>query len=114
PIEHKIQQELGPKMREMSVVDVRKKCYDYAAKYATIQSEQFQRLGVRGAWPRPSWTMTGTFEANTLELFARFVENGLVYKKLKPVPWSIANQTALAAAALEDKDTEDTSVVVGL
>src|SRR3954470_14350043 len=30
PIEHKIQQELGPKLREMSTLDVRRKCYAYA------------------------------------------------------------------------------------
>ncbi len=112
PIEHKIQQELGPKMREMDVVDIRRRCYDYAAKYATIQNEQFQRLGVLGDWANPYWTMKGTYEANTLEVFARFVENGLVYKKLKPVPWSIANQTALADAELEYKDVEDTSIYV--
>src|SRR5437016_2316685 len=31
PIEHKIQQELGPKLREMSKVEVRQRCHDYAA-----------------------------------------------------------------------------------
>src|SRR5436190_21183734 len=46
PIEHKIQQELGPKLREMSVIEVRKRCYDYAEKFVNIQSEQFQRLGI--------------------------------------------------------------------
>src|SRR5208283_1270069 len=45
PIEHKIQQDLGPKLRQMSVVEVRKLCYEYAAKFVKIQSEQFQRLG---------------------------------------------------------------------
>src|SRR6266545_4443027 len=33
PIEHKIQQDLGPKLRQMSVVDVRKRCFEYASKY---------------------------------------------------------------------------------
>ena len=112
PIEHKIQQELGQKMRELPVVEVRQKCYDYAAKYARIQSEQFQRLGVLGDWAHPYWTMESTFEAHTLEVFARFVEDGLVYKKLKPVPWSITNQTALADAELEYKDVQDTSIYV--
>src|SRR5687768_10862947 len=39
PIEHKIQEELGPKLRQMEVVDVRKKCHEYADKYVKIQSE---------------------------------------------------------------------------
>ena len=112
PIEHKIQQELGSKIREMPVVDVRKKCYDYAAKYAATQNEQFQRLGILGDWSHPYWTMKGPYEANTLEVFARFVEHGLVFKKLKPVPWSVTNQTALADAELEYKDVQDTSIYV--
>src|SRR4051794_13407701 len=37
PIEHKITQELGPKAREMSVVDIRKRCFEYAKKYVDIQ-----------------------------------------------------------------------------
>lgn len=112
PIEHKIQQELGPKLREMSTVEVRRRCYAYAEKYAKLQSEQFQRLGVLGDWARPYWTMTPDYEAGTLEVFARFVEAGLVYKQLKPVQWSIANQTALADAELEYQDVDDTSVYV--
>lgn len=112
PIEHKIQQELGPKLREMAIVDVRRRCFEYAAKYATIQSEQFQRLGILGEWDQPYWTMKPEYEATTLEVFAKFVEAGLVYKQLKPVHWSIANQTALADAELEYKDVESESVYV--
>ncbi len=112
PIEHKIQQELGPKMRQMEVVEIRRHCYQYAEKYATLQNQQFQRLGILGDWEHPYWTMSGSYEAATLEVFARFVERGLVYKKLKPVPWSIANQTALADAELEYQDVEDNSIFV--
>src|SRR5512146_1339236 len=34
PIEHKIQEHLGPKWREVPTAEVREKCYEYAAKYA--------------------------------------------------------------------------------
>src|SRR4051794_36431907 len=112
PIEHKIQQDLGPKLRQMSTVDVRRRCFEYAAKYAAVQSEQFQRLGILGEWDNPYLTMTAGYEASTLEVFARFVEAGLVYKQLKPVHWSIANQTALADAELEYKEVTDPSVYV--
>ena len=112
PIEHKIQQELGPKLREMSTVDVRKRCFAYADKYVKVQAEQFQRLGILGDWEKPYLTMTSDYESSTLEVFARFVEAGLVYKQLKPVPWSVANQTALADAELEYQDVEDPSVYV--
>ncbi|MEO6437364.1 MAG: class I tRNA ligase family protein, partial [Tepidisphaeraceae bacterium] len=112
PIEHKIQQELGTKIRVMDTVDVRRKCQEYAAKYVKVQSQQFQRLGILGEWDNPYLTMTPDYEADTLEVFARFVEAGLVYKQLKPVPWSVSNQTALADAELEYQDVEDASVYV--
>ncbi|HUB24957.1 MAG TPA: class I tRNA ligase family protein, partial [Tepidisphaeraceae bacterium] len=112
PIEHKIQQDLGPKLREMSTLEIRRKCFEYADKYVTIQSQQFQRLGILGEWDNPYQTMSPGYEALTLEVFAQFVEKGLVYKKLKPVPWSIENQTALADAELEYQDVSDKSVFV--
>ena len=115
PIEHKIQEEIkkeGKDYRTVGVVDMRKRCFEYAQKYAAVQSDQFQRLGILGEWDRPYLTMTPDYEAATLEVFARFVEAGLVYKQLKPVPWSVANQTALADAELEYKDVEDPSVYV--
>jgi isoleucyl-tRNA synthetase len=115
PIEHKIQEEMqkhGKKFREMSVVEVRKACFAYAQKYANMQAEQFKRLGILGDWANPYLTMKPEYEAGTLEVFAKFVEADLVYKKLKPVPWSVANQTALADAELEYKDVEDLSVFV--
>jgi isoleucyl-tRNA synthetase len=112
PIEHKIQQDLGPKLRQMSTLEVRKLCHEYAEKYVRIQSEQFQRLGILGEWDQPYITMNPVYEAETLEVFARFVEAGLVYKQLKPVPWSIENQTALADMELEYQDVTDNSVFV--
>jgi len=112
PIEHKIQQDLGPKLRQMSVSEVRRLCHEYAQKYVAIQSEQFQRLGILGEWANPYITMSPQYEAQTLEVFARFVEAGLVYKQLKPVPWSVENQTALADAELEYQDVTDDSIYV--
>jgi len=112
PIEHKIQEELGPKIRQMDVAEIRRRCHEYAEKYAAIQSRQFQRLGILGDWQNPYMTMSPRYEASTLTVFAHFVEAGLVYKKLKPVPWSISNQTALADAELEYRDVEDPSIYI--
>jgi isoleucyl-tRNA synthetase len=112
PIEHVIQKELGPKLREMSTIDVRQRCHAYAKKYVDIQSRQFQRLGVWGDWDHPYLTMTPNYESHILEVFAAFVDAGLVYKQLKPVHWSIENRTALADAELEYQDRADTSVYV--
>ena len=112
PIEHKIQEKVGSKLREMDKLAIRRMCFDYAAKWGSVQSEQFQRLGILGDWGRPYYTMSPEYEAATLEVFAKFVEHGLVYRKLKPVHWSVANRTALAEAELEYRDREDPSVWV--
>jgi isoleucyl-tRNA synthetase len=115
PIEHQIQEQVkkeGKNYRELGVVDVRQRCFAHASKFAKAQSEQFQRLGILGDWDNPYLTMAPAYEASTLEVFAKFVEAGLVYKQLKPVPWSVANQTALADAELEYEDVTDPSVYV--
>jgi isoleucyl-tRNA synthetase len=112
PIEHIIAQKLGPKLRQMEKTQVRKLCHEHAEKFIGIQSEQFQRLGILGDWHNPYATMRPAYEAQTLEVFAKFVEHGLVYKQLKPVHWSIENQTALAEAELEYQDRDDPSVYV--
>ncbi len=112
PIEHKIQQELGPKIRQMAPEQVRKLCHDYAQKYIDIQRTQLKRLGVLGDWHDPYVTMSPHYEASQLEVFAKFVESGLVFKKLRPVPWSVSNQTALAEHELEYQEVEDPSIYV--
>ena len=56
--------------------------------------------------------MKPDYEGATLEVFADLVEKGIVYRDLKPVHWSIANQTALADAELEYFDRKDTSIFV--
>jgi isoleucyl-tRNA synthetase len=115
PIEHKIGEEIkkeGKRIHELGTLEVRRRCFEYASKYATVQCEQFKRLGILGEWNNPYLTMKPQYEAATLEVFAKFVEAGLVYRKLKPVPWSVANQTALADAELEYQDVQDQSVYV--
>ena len=112
PIEHKIQENLGSGWRDVSQLQIREKCHAYAEEFIVKQSEQFQRLGILGNWAEPYKTMTPTYEASTLEVFARFVERELVYKQLKPVTWSVENQTALADAEVDYKEVVDTTVFV--
>ncbi len=112
PIEQKIVEALGEKMETMTPTEIRQRCRTYAEKFAAIQSEQFQRLGVMGQFDQPYITMDPSYEAAVVEVFARLVEQGLVYRQLKPVHWSIANRTALADAELEYHDREDWSIYV--
>jgi len=112
PIEAKVADDLGGKVKDMDPLEIRRRCHEYATKFQALQSEQFQRLGVMGEFDNPYITMAPQYEASTLEVFARLVERQLVYKQLKPVHWSIENRTALAEAELEYHDRQDPSVFV--
>lgn len=112
PIEHKVMQDLGDKAREMEPIQIRRKCKTYAEKFVKLQKTQMQRLLTMADYDDPYLTMLPRYEKGVLEVFAGLVEKGLVFRQLKPVHWSIANQTALAEAELEYYDKEDTSVFV--
>ncbi|MFW6133474.1 MAG: isoleucine--tRNA ligase [Planctomycetota bacterium] len=112
PIEHKVVEELKPDPAGLDPTDIRRRCRDYAEKFAAVQSEQFRRLAVIGAFDDPYITMSPQYEAAVLEVFARLVEAGVVYRQLKPVHWSIENRTALAEAELEYHEREDPSIYV--
>ncbi len=108
PIEYKVVKE----SRELSPLEVRKKCEAFARKFIDIQREQFKRLGVFGDWEHPYLTMDPKYEAEILRAFAVFVEEGLVYEAQKPVFWSTGAQTALAEAEVEYQERGDTAVYV--
>ncbi|MDR2462610.1 MAG: isoleucine--tRNA ligase [Verrucomicrobiales bacterium] len=114
PIEHKVMKELAEqnKNADLDPLVIREKCAAMAAKYIDIQREQFKRLGVFGEWQRPYVTMDNAYEAEELRLFAKLVDNNLVYQALRPVSWSTGCQTALAEAEVEYSDRRDTAVYV--
>jgi isoleucyl-tRNA synthetase len=112
PIESKVQQDVGPELVRMSHAEVRRRCAEYAQHWVHVQTDQFKRLGVVGDWGNSYVTMSPQYEAGVLEVFAKMVEQGLVYKQLKPVHWSIENRTALAEAELEYEERTDDSIFV--
>ncbi len=113
PIEHKVMTEARESGADLSdTMKARRKCKTYAERFVKLQSQQMQRLLTLADYDEPYLTMDPKFEAATLEVFASLIEAGLVYRGLKPVHWSIENQTALADAELEYYDREDTSVYV--
>ncbi|MDP6637391.1 MAG: isoleucine--tRNA ligase [Phycisphaerae bacterium] len=114
PIEAKVMEKLGEKAKELDATVIRRICAEYAEKFVNLQRTQFKRLGVMGQFEEPYLTMNPAYEAAGLEVFARLVEEGLVFRQLKPVHWSIANQTALADAELEYHDREDSSIFVAM
>tara|TARA_Y100001933_G_scaffold195203_1_gene195494 strand:+ start:92733 stop:95576 length:2844 start_codon:yes stop_codon:yes gene_type:complete len=112
PIEHKVMQDLGDKARQMQPIQIRRKCKTYAEKFVKQQMGQMKQLLTIADYDNPYLTMDPGFEQGVIEVFSALVEKGLVFRQLKPVHWSIDNQTALAEAELEYEDREDTSVFV--
>ena len=112
PIEVKVMAELGDKAREMGKPEFRKLCKKYASKYVKLQSKQFASLGIFGDFKNPYLTLKPQYEKGILDIFAELVGNGLVYKQLKPIHWSIGCETALADAELEYQDVSSSSVYV--
>jgi isoleucyl-tRNA synthetase len=94
----------GVNRKEMSLVDYRKVCYEYAMDQVERQKEQFKRLGILGDWDHPYITLTKDFEGRQVKVFAKMVEKGLIYKGLKPVYWSPSSESALAEAEIEYQD----------
>ena len=112
PIELKVSEELGAKMKEMSPLEIREKCTEYAKKWVEIQKEGFQRLGVLGEWDKPYLTLNPEYEAKQLEVFGELYENGYIFKGLKPIYWSPVTETALAEAEIEYKNHVSPSIYV--
>jgi isoleucyl-tRNA synthetase len=112
PIEIKVDKELGPKKARMSTVEIRQACRRYAEKYVDLQRQDFRRLGVLGEWDHPYLTMNFEYEALIVEAFLKFLEQGYVYRGLKPVYWCTHCQTALAEAEVEYEEHRSRSIYV--
>jgi len=112
PIEIKVDQLLGERKKEMSIIEIREECKKYALKYIDIQREEFRRLGVFGEWEKPYLTMNPEYEGEVLRHLAAFFASGNIYKGKRPVHWCAHCQTALAEAEIEYKDRTSPSIYV--
>ena len=112
PIEQQAIKSLGLNRNNVSVVEFRRKCRDYALKYVEIQKEQFKRLGVRGDWENPYITLDPKFEAVQIKVFGEMAKKGFIYKGLKPVYWCCDCETALAEAEVEYGTKKSPSIYV--
>ncbi|MFN3826629.1 MAG: isoleucine--tRNA ligase [Micavibrio sp.] len=115
PIEWKIEEKYraeGKNKDDVSPLDFRAECRAFAQKWVDTQSGQFQRLGVIGDWKTPYLTMTNRAEAQIVREIHKFLMNGLLYKGVKPVMWSVVEKTALAEAEVEYKEHKSITVWV--
>jgi isoleucyl-tRNA synthetase len=110
PIETQVKETYtGPQ----DVPSFREACAAHAHSWMEKQMDQFIKLGVRARWDDAYYTMSAEYESNAMRAFGRLVNDGLISRKLKPVHWSIENETALAVGELEYKDVTHDSIYVG-
>jgi len=112
PIEHQVDKDLGSKKKDMSVVQIRQACRDYAQKFVDTQRDEFRRLGILGKWEEPYLTMNYSYEATIARELGNLVALGSVYRGRKPVYWCMHCQTALAEAEVEYENHSSPSVYV--
>ena len=93
-------------------VSLRAKCRETAFHYKASQTKTFQRLGVLGDWEHAYFTADPAYEATTLEVFARMVDRGVIFRGLRPVHWCPTCETALAQAELVYQDAASPSLWV--
>ena len=111
PIELKARKTAGVS-NNISAVELRKICAEYALHYVQTQRQQFERLGVLGDFDDPYLTLKPEFEAKQIEVFGKMATNGYIYKGLKPVYWCPECQTALAEAEIEYEEDPCFSIYV--
>ncbi len=86
---------------QVSALELRKICRDFALGFVDDQRRQFERLGILGDWDNPYLTLKPAYVAKQVEIFGKMAEKGYIYKGLKPVYWCPECQTALAEAEIE-------------
>ena len=112
PIEHQVVKTGKIKRNEVTPLEFRRHCRDYALRFLDVQREQFKRLGVRGDWENPYITLNPEFEAKQIEVFGEMAKRGYIYKGLKPVHWCPQCETALAEAEIEHQEHRSPSIFV--
>lgn len=113
PIELQVEKKLGrSKKAELGVVEVRRRCQEYARRFVGLQSEEFRRLGVLADWDHPYLTMDRDFEAREARELAAVIAAGSLYRGRKPVHWCASCRTALAEAEVDYENHRSLSVFV--
>ena len=98
--------------KEMSIVDFRNRCKEFALEQIAIQTEQFKRIGLVTDFEKTYYTLNHDFEIQQLKLFLEMLKQNLIIRDLKPVFWSWSSQSALAEAEIEYAEVESDSVLI--
>jgi len=112
PIEIAVEKTMGKPENAMDRLAVRKRCREFALKWAGQQEKEIRRLGCFSLWDERYLTLNPAYEKIIVESLADFVEKGMVYRGRKPVYWCTSCTTALAEAEVEYHDHVSPSIYV--
>ena len=112
PIELKAMKKMNTNKENMTPLEIRRVCNDFAHLYIDGQKKQFKRLGVLGDYKDPYLTLKPEFEAKEIRIFGDMYKKGYIYKGLKPVYWCPKCETALAEAEIDYADIPCDSIYV--
>ncbi len=110
PIEIQIEKLHG---KNLPIAEVQAKARAYASEQIAKQKADFIRLGVLAEWDNPYQTMAFGNEADEIRALGKIVEQGFVYRGLKPVNWCFDCASALAEAEVEYQNKRDPAIDVG-
>ena len=108
PIEIALQKK--DKISDLTIVEKRVKCKEFASSWIEKQKSQFLSLGLLTRFDKIYRTFDKEFEVNQIKIFFKMLNDGLIYKDLKPIYWSWSSQTALAEAEVEYADSQSDSI----
>ena len=112
PIELQVEKKYGRPGHKLDAQAFRAACRAYAEEQIELQRRDFKRLGVLGDWDHPYRTMAPRYEAQQLRAFGRIIENGHLYKGVKPVHWCVDCRSALAEAEVEYEEKTSPAIDV--
>ncbi|KAJ7207110.1 tRNA synthetases class I-domain-containing protein [Mycena pura] len=106
PIENKALSEIGADLTALPPLAIRRAAHKTALREIDTQREQFKRLGIMADWSTESTyrTIDHSYQMRQLRIFRNMVENGLIYRRYRPVHFSPSSRSALAEAELVYKD----------
>lgn len=115
PIEVKVEEAFkkqGRRKEDVSKPEFLAACQAFAENWIEIQKKEFARLGVLADWAHPYTTMSPDAEGTIVGALHQLLQEGYVVQGLKPVLWSVAEQTALADTEVEYHDHTSTFLYV--
>ncbi|VFP83573.1 isoleucine--tRNA ligase [Buchnera aphidicola] len=112
PIEQKIEQILKKKINNINKNQFRKICHKYVLKQVDKQKKDFIRLGILADWDNINLTIDYMNQANTINVLAKIVEKGYIYRDLRPIHWCFHCQSSLAEAEIEYQKKSSLSLYI--